>query len=75
MFDATQFSRILNFPFQVFGTVQNKVSAEIPFSISSLRIRVIAQECSLYFLKFSLGIRIGMREKPVSLGNAVISLP
>jgi len=72
MFDVTQYSRILNFPFQAFGIVQNKVSAEIAFSISSLRIRVIAQECSLYFLKFSLGIRVSMKESPVSLGNAVI---
>ena len=50
------------FAFRVFGTVQNKVSAEIAFSISGLRVRIIAQKCSLFLLKLSLGIRVSMKE-------------
>ena len=65
MFNATQYSKFPNFTLRVFGTVQNKVSAEIAFSISSLRVRIIAQECSLFLLKFSLGIRVGMKELPI----------
>ena len=62
MFNATQYSKFPNFTFRVFETVQNKVSAEIAFSISSLRVRIIAQKCSLVLLKLSLGIRVGMKE-------------
>ena len=61
-FHQIMFSSLTRFNIQNFSIFfsTNVVSAELAISISSLIIRVIAQECSIYF-KFKLGIRVGMK--------------